>query len=328
MEVLRQRIAEFDRREFVKLTGAAGIFALVAKDALGAECPKETKIGTGLQFWLDGLHLEGSDPLTDPISNATLALYSYDHNMSPTSYVESVTLIDSVSGSALAVKYFRASDKTSTGKTPYVIFENLTLKYAGRYLVIYTVKSGEKLILHTYDLAKASRSTFGQSQVRIPLGVKNKMGASGGMALLKDTYPDYVGTLTTPYVYYTQNGLGAHAAKSVIQSISADGKFSIVIDAMHSDVNAGHFMRYFLVADPVGRLLGLVERTFVAGGAVPSQTVQELASDTALITRLQTEAPGDTWTASDIANINDCPYIQIITEDAYDAIARQVVRLR
>jgi len=329
MEVLRQRIAEFDRREFVKLTGAAGIFALVAKDALGAECPKESKIGTGLQFWLDGLHMEGIDPVTDVISNATLAIYSSDHNMSPASYVESVTLVDSVSGTPLAVKYFRATDKTSTGKTPYVIFENLTLKYAGRYLAIYTVKSGEKLILHTYDLAKATRSTFAQPQVRIPLGVKNKMGASGGMALLKDTYPDYVGTITSPYIYYTQNGLEAHAAKSVVQSITSDGKFSIVIDPMHADVNAGHFMRYFIVADPVGRLLGLVERTYVVGGApVTSQLVKELASDPALINTLKMEVAGDTWTASDIANINDCPYIQIITEDAYDAIARQVVRLR
>ncbi len=37
---------------------------------------------------------------------------------------------------------------------------------------------------------------------------------------------------------------------------------------------------------------------------------------------------GDTWSAADIANINDCPYVQIITEDKFDAIARQVVRLR
>ncbi len=329
MEVTRQRFAEFDRREFVKLTGAAGAFALLAQNALGAECLKEQKTGTGLQFWLDGLHFEGGSSGSNIISNATLAIFSSDHTMTLQSYVESVALIDSVSGTPLAMKYFRASDKTSTGKAPYIIFENLNLKYAGRYLVIYTVRSGEKIMVHTYDLAKATRSTFANAQVRVPLDLKNKMRESGGMeAFLKDTQLDYVGTITSPYIYYTKNDLSTHAATSVIESISNDGKFTIAINGMHADVNAGHFMRYFIVADPVGRLLGLVERTFVASGPVPVQRVTELSSNKALMDTLKAAVPGDTWSAADIANINDCPYVQIITDDKFDAIARQVVRLR
>jgi len=249
--------------------------------------------------------------------------------MTLASYVESVALIDSTTGSPLAIKYFRASDKTSTGKAPYVIFENISLKYAGRYLVIYTVRSGEKILVHTYELAKATRSTFANPQVRVPLDVKSKIRESGAMeAFLKDTQPDYVGTITSPYIYYTKNGLATHAAKSVIESITSDGKFTIAINGMHSDVNIGHFMRYFIVADPVGRLLGLIERTFTASGSVPVQRVKELSSDTALIDTLKNAVPDDTWSAADIANINDCPYVQIITEDKFDAVARQVVRLR
>ena len=97
---------------------------------------------------------------------------------------------------------------------------------------------------------------------------------------------------------------------------------------MHSDINIGHFMRYFIVADPVGRLLGLIERSFTTSGTVPVQRVTELSSNKALIDTLKNAVPGDTWSAADIANINDCPYVQIITEDKFDAIARQVVRLR
>jgi len=327
MEIIGHRYAEFDRREFVKLTGAAGAFALLSQNALGAECVKESKVGTGLQFWLDGLHFEAAPSGSDIISNATLALFSYDHSMTAESHVESVDLIDATNGSPLATRFFRASHKTSTGKAPYVIFENITLKYASKYLVIYQVRSGEKIMVHTYELAKATRSTFGSPQVRVPITVKTGLSNSGSMAALLGSKPDYIGTITSPYIYYTKFHTGRHSARSVIQEVSTDGKFKIKIEAMHDDFNAGHFMRYFIVADPVGRLLGMIERSFpVGGGAVPHQLVTELRSNQTQIDGLKT--PEDTWSEADIANINDCPYVQIITDDQYDAIARQVVRLR
>ena len=331
MEIIGQRYAEFDRREFVKLTGAAGAFALLSQNALGAECVKESKVGTGLQFWLDGLHFEAAPSGSDIISNATLALFSYDHDMTEQSYVESVTLIDDTNGSplALATRFFRASHKTSTGKAPYVIFENITLKYASKYLVIYQVRSGEKIMIHTYKLANATRSTFGNPQVRVPITVKTGLSNSGSMAALLGSTPDYIGTITSPYIYYTKNNTGRHSARSVIEEVSTDGKFKIKIEGMHADSDAGHFMRYFIVADPVGRLLGMIERSFPVGAtdrSVPVQLVTELRSNQTQIDGLKT--PGDTWSEADIANINDCPYVQIITDDQYDAIARQVVRLR
>jgi hypothetical protein len=328
MEILRKRIASFDRREFMKITGSAGLFALISRNALGAECPKETKPGLGLLYWVDGLHLEGGANGTDLISSATLSLYSEAHSMSDDSYVESVTLIDSTTTSALGVRYFRPTDKTSTGKAPFVIFENLTLRYGSQYLVIYTVRNKDKVILHTYDMSKATRTSISSPHVRAPLDMKNKIEATGGLSSLKATVPDYLGLITSPYVYYTSNGLTAHSARSLIQNIGANGTFSVRIEPMHGDVNVGHFMRYFIVADPVGRILGVKERTFGDGQSGQPQIVTQLRTNNDQINSLKAAVAGDTWGAADVGNINDCPYIQIFTEDAYDAIARQVVRLR
>ena len=344
MEVIGQRFAEFDRREFVKLTGAAGAFALLGKNALGAECSESR--GTGLQFWLDGLHFEGGPSGSDIISNATLALFSYDHSMTAESSVESVSLIDSTNNAPLAIKFFRNSHKTSTGKAPYVVFENITLSYAGRYLVRYIVKSGEKIMVHTYELAKATRTTFANPQVRVPLSVKQELSSSGGMEQALKATPEYIGTITSPYLYYTQNGLSQHSARSVIKDISATGKFTIDISPMHADLSGTHFMKFFIVADPVGRLLGLIWREVATVGSLaPTQSVYWLGQKDSFDSIAQRDIinntlsqlerkkelsfPKDTWSAEkDIANINDCPYIQIITDDGYDAIARQVVRLR
>ncbi len=334
MEISRKLIAHFDRREFMKLTGTAGLLALVSKNALGVECPKETKPGLGLLYWVDGLHLEpavaGAPAVigTDLISNATLALYSEAHSMSVDNYVESVTLIDPKTSSVLGQRYFRPTDKTSTGKAPFVIFENLTLKYGAQYLVIYTVRNKEKVILHTYEMSKATRTSISSPHVRAPKDMKNKIEATGGLIGLKTTAPDYLGMITSPYAYYTANGLNAHSARSLIQNIGADGVFSIKIESMHGDLDVGHFMRYFIIADPVGRILGVKERTYGDGMSGQSQIVTQLRSNTEQIDKLKAAAADDTWSATDVGNINDCPYIQIFTEDAYDAIARQVVRLR
>ena len=87
---------------------------------------------------------------------------------------------------------------------------------------------------------------------------------------------------------------------------------------MHDDGGADHYMRYFVVMDPVGRLLGFHKRSFGDGMSefvnvsklTPAQIAQEALEP------------------HQIADIRDCTHVQIYTEDVYDALARSVIRLR
>ncbi|NBW81346.1 hypothetical protein EBR21_06290, partial [bacterium] len=71
------------------------------------------------------------------------------------------------------------------------------------------------------------------------------------------------GFVTTPFGTWQT---GPHTARARIQKINADnGDFEILLEFMHDDPrDDAHYMRYFLVLDPVGRVLGAVRR--IKGG--------------------------------------------------------------
>ena len=325
MPSVKTEIFEMDRRQMLKLTGTMGVgaafvnpaelFAADVCDKISVENGKvdAQSAGATLQFWIDGLHFAGR---TDLASRANITLFM-DLTQSAVSYVESVVLMD-VNKRTMGARYFDASSKMTDGHVPYVRFENIQLDPTSKYFCVYTVRNGSSVKLYSATIDKPEVSRLNTTWL------PQKMRDDFTTFLKGNVTNPTPGLITTQFQFYTLNGLAAHTARGRVKTLNADGSFAINIDYMHGDAAPEHYMRYFIVMDPVGRLLGFHKRQPPGSAGydnIPSGSLDVVRIDDALkadysIPNLQ------------IANIADCPYIQFYTEDSYDAIARNIIRLR
>jgi hypothetical protein len=277
-----------------------------------------TQAASQLQYWIDGLHFGAR---TDLKSRANLTLWM-DLKQEAANYVESVVLMDP-NKKTIAARYFDASMKQLDGRVPYVTFDNIELDYTKTYHIVYTVKAGSKAKLYTAKITNPEISRLNTTFL------PQKMRDDFKTFLLGNRTNPTPGLITTQYQFYTLNGLSDHTARGRVKTMASDGSnFSVSIDFMHGDTqfkdpngNFSHFMRYFIVMDPVGRILGFKKRSAPGEGGQSNGSLDVAKVDAAQIADYQIPA-------LQIANIADCPYIQIYTEDSYDAIARSVIRFR
>jgi len=320
MAFAKTEIYEIDRRKLLRMTGTMGVGAMFVNPAelfAAGMCEKVTidngsieadQAGATLQFWIDGLHMGARSNIK---SRANITLFM-DLNQSAVSYVESVVIMDE-NKHTMGARYFDASMKMRDGHVPYVRFENIELDATKTYYCVYAVRSGSTLKLFTSKIDKPEISRLNTTFL------PQKMRDDFKTFLYGNTANPTPGLITTQFEFYTANGLALHCARGRVHDMASDGSsFTVNIDFMHGDVAADHYMRYFIVMDPVGRLLGYHKRTFGDGMSgsvnVTAVTAQQKADDN--LPDLQ------------VANIADCPYIQFYTEDSYDAIARNMIRLR
>jgi hypothetical protein len=322
---LKSRSFRFDRRQFLKHTGVMGVGATFLSRGLPAFGQETTEddcrvVDTQLsvdglellsaermQYFVDGLHFNDRSNIP---SRANIAFFIQEQQLAER-YVERVVLTDAI-GNTLGVQYFEADDRTSQGLVPYVIFENIQLTFDQVYNIFYQVRMGTDIELHHAQLQNAKRSLLNSSS--LPETVLNDFAAYRG---------ENNGLITTAYELYTGDA-GLHSARGYIRDISSDNSFQIDIELMHGDIDAGHFMRYFIVADPVGRLLGMKKRNLND----PIDTTSPAGANAMSINPMSdAEAQALNITPADVAKINDCPYVQIYTEDVFDALARSTIRL-
>lgn len=313
---------EMDRRQLLRMTGTMGIATgatyILPHEAYAANlCDKivvdngsfdAIQAGGQLQYWIDGLHFGARSNLK---SRANLTFWM-DLKQTPDNYVESVVLMDPTK-KTIAARFFDASMKMSDERVPYVTFDNIELDHTNTYYVVYAVRSGSKVKLYSSRITNPEISRL--NTTFLPQKMRNDFKTF----LVGTKANPTPGLITTQYQFYTLNGLSAHTARGRVKDMAANGaSFTVNIDFMHGDSGAEHYMRYFIVMDPVGRLLGFFKRSFGDGKAV-SLDVGKL-----------TQAQIDEYQIPplQIGNIADCPYIQIFTEDSYDAIARSVIRFR
>ena len=343
MAFAKTQVYEMDRRKLLKLTGAMGIgAAFVMPDELLAQgiCEKlvidngefkATQAGATMQFWIDGLHFGDR---SDVKSRANITLFM-DLSQTAVSHVESVVLMDP-DKKTMGARYFDSSMKMLDGHVPYVRFENVELDHRRSYYCVYTVRSGSTVKLYTAEIKNPEVSRLNTTWL------PQKMRDDFKTFLVGNTANPTPGLITTQFQFYTLNGLTNHCARGRVVNMASDGaSFDVNIDFMHPDGGRDHYMRYFIVMDPVGRLLGFHKREFgdptSNGGANQTWNVKAIGTDmikdpakagTADKDKLYPRA--DVWGVPrlQIANIADCPYIQFYTEDSYDAIARNMIRLR
>jgi len=313
---------EMDRRQLLRMTGTMGI-AVGASYVVGDElyaagnCDKivvengtvdATQAAAQLQYWIDGLHFGQRTALA---SRANLTLWM-DLKQTADTYVESVVLMDP-NKKTMAARYFDASMKMLDGRVPYVTFDNMTLDYTKTYYIVYTVRSGSRAKLYSAQITNPETSRLNTTFL------PQKLRDDFKTFLFQTANNPTPGLITNQFQFYTKNGLAAHTARGRVKTMASDGSsFAVNIDFMHGDLDAQHYMRYFIVMDPVGRILGFKKRAFgdpESGNLDVSKVSDQQVADYAI-------------PAAQIANIADCPYVQIYTEDSYDAIARNVIRFR
>lgn len=374
MPIVKTEAYEMDRRQLLKLTGTMGIgvtFISPAELLAAGMCEKividngglgATQAGAHLQFWIDGLHFAER---TNVASRANITLFM-DLTQTSVSHVESVVLVDDAKRT-IGARYFDASMRMTDKHVPYVRFENVEIDYRRIYTCIYTVRSGSKVKLFTATINDKKSGHVEVSRLNTTW-LPQKMRDDFKTFLVSSEGDKPNGLITTQFQYYTQNGLTNHCARGKVVDIGSDGSFKINVEFMHGGEAAVHYMRYFIVMDPVGRLLGFHKRdfndpkkndaiNFVAGSAVdvvalnddprkcwngdPNLRERDVnpAASAATADNLVPLTDVRRQTAKNkvdfynvpslqIADIRDCPYVQFYTEDSYDAIARNMIRLR
>lgn len=313
-----------------------------------------------------------------------------------TTYIESVTLVEKMGSTPTILAqsfYGPGASLTQTGMAPYTVFENINFDSSKTYQVIYVKNNGAGMpvTVYQYTLVKPRPSRFDYTHLLLksadePQGEGHLTQVQvDGIYLpwlvkeLKRTNqyhpaaepltpvgpPARSGYPTTPFSGTLNDD--THTARARIIKIHPAGSgvltgdFEIEIDCMHGDDSSdAHYMRYFLVLDPVGRVLGGVRRNFgdgvsgtkvlvrrgfhtpyKSGGTAPAPTAgaveryshngfsyYDLYGTSSIVGAVP--AFDDALKAKYINSINilDCPYVQILTDDRQHAIARCVMRLR
>lgn len=333
------------RRGFVHTLGSCGVAAMVLRstDALSGHCAyvndanqnfnAQPSFGT-VRYWIDGMHF-GAD--SDLPSRANIALF-VDVNQTASSFVSKVFLTDP-DNNVLAAQFLSDNEKTISGKVPYIIFENIALDPATSYRIVFVIKEGAETTEYV-STVNPGLTAYDVNHQYLP----NRFRTDLGTFLVDGSMNITPGLLSSPFRYFTDNGLSHHCARARFNSIGVDGSFSVNVDFMHGDANASHFMRYFIVLDPVGRILGFHKRDFAdpnknsAGNLVVNGSHAEIVR---LSDDLRTCFDPQTNTqtgvskmafydipASAIADIRDCPYVQVVTDCNYDGVFKSTIRLR
>jgi len=286
-----------ERRTFLKLSAAAAAAGVVVdfEAAAAEEVCKEVKdvesvSGEPLKlaaekpdrrllYWIDGpmnTGLPGYDdvkPEDQLLTRARLSVtMTIPHN--DKGWLESVTLAEG--STVIAQNFYGKSAGTVTGNAPYTVFENLDLDATKDYKVIYVHSDkDEKLTAYVHTISKPEPSRFDYKHLSyMSLADRNSQLLPDLAQELEATNQYHFqvsdaknGYITTPYGV-TQGGPHTCRAKIVkIEGLGAkdgpkniEGDFQIEVEFMHGGEDDAHYMRYFLVLDPVGRILGGVRR--------------------------------------------------------------------
>ncbi len=305
------------RRDFITYATALGLSANLFKNNSAyaqAVCRKESastltsvqnaisEASTLVSVWIDGFQL---GEFSNIPSRAKISLF-IDSQQTAARYIERVILTDK-NLKTLGSAFFESTDKMSGGQPPYIHFDELTLNPTEEYHIFYQVNEANQLRLFKITISKPSMSRLDGSQLPQSLGA--------------DLYPGLISNL---YSHYTLNRIDLHLPKARVRHIGSDNSFQIEVAEMHMDSNSAHYMRYFIVTDPVGRILGLKKRQYngfydkVGGVGFGSMIVEALTEAQRQSLQLQ---------PSQVAKINDCSYVQVFTEDIFDGLFKTIIHL-
>lgn len=301
------------------------------------------------------------------LTKARVAIHC-EFEQTQANFVESVILSDE-NKKVIAMQKFTSSDFIMNGdqrRAPYVVFDRLNLQEGKPLFVTYVRRIGALGKVYQYKIdgahAGPSRLDFvhlneraqdnlsrsflntilgGLPQMNPPANARGShsyLTAGGPLASpaeLASRIPAFPFDGSGGYIanaFYNQRPVPQHSVRAKVQEIKANGDFKIEIEKMHGDVNAAHYMRYFLVMDPVGRILGGLYRSYDTSDKTPYLTA-ETGNDSSKNSFIVKNGLLEGASSPDLFKltkylIKDMPYVNIITEDILDAIGKISIRMR
>jgi hypothetical protein len=346
MDNNNRKIISLDRRDLFRFTAAASAMGLALNiDEVMASGTCDLKLpersvsgattadsGANLFYFIDGPLLSAYG--SDFVSRARLAVH-VDIPVSETEYVESVILA-AHDNSIIEERRFLKGHRLANNRAPFAIFDNLTLDVTKPYKVIYQVRKGEGVTIYHFEISAAnvrpSRLDYthlsAAARSQIPVGLIADMASSNHR--LQDS-TTVSGILSSAYSDFGHGAGDVHTCRGMLQGLNAStGAFTFGLEAMHGDISDAHYMRYFLVLDPVGRVLGALKRKYV-------DSAKASANQVFTIVKGVTDESDVKWSQADkdlvSANtrtpiITDCPYVHLVTEDIFQAARHVSYRLR
>ncbi len=343
-----------DRRDFLKwsaLTGSAMMMldldemhASGVADAIDITKPapdNAVSASNELLYWIDGpFGTQFGAGYENGLDKIKMAVH-VDLPHKSDEFVEGVVVTDDTR-KIIAAQRFHPNQATYNGRAPYAIFENINLSYNKDYYVYYVKKIGTDSYVYRYKIDKKNvrnslldyshlpaeaRATQIAESFQLDMNGNNnhffqdrqgKFGEGDGLGQ---------GWVTTCYGHFAP--VPTHTVRSKMRFLDpANRTFSVDIGRMHGDSDGAHYMRYFVVTDPVGRVLGGLRRDYDASNTNGEAfyTVTNTLQGGALGGVFKGPLNGNY--APDKLNIADCPYVKIYTEDIRDAIAVITLRLR
>ncbi len=256
-----------------------------------------------IRYWVSGYRYK-----TQGLETRALLAVFLKQTQTADSYIDKVILV-SEDSSIVAAQYFSDQDKMSSGFLPYLIFDNVNFS-ANKYFLYIQQRTSGQTNRFRYTLVASSdlqRSTLASAS--LPAVVRADLTAA-----------PLGGVVYSPFYFPAGLDIARHFLQAWVQSLDKTGAFQILIKCMHEDVSTTHYMRYFIVTDPVGRVLGMVQRKtgdpttpvgFVSVGALSESDRNRFG----LI-------------KDDVANINDCPYVMVFCDDVAEVIMSATLWLR
>lgn len=229
-------------------------------------------------------------------------------------FVEKVVFANELK-KTLAVRYFDAKDKTATGYPPYIMINRIDLVRNDKFFLVYRVREGKekKVYRKTISQTDLQRGDFRdrQNQQQLPAKMRFELQEARHQGIVTSSM-NFKSNISTTDV-------AKHIVKANLLELRDDNNFKIKIPFLHDDIDKDHYMRYFFVTDPVGRLLGLKKRTYTPGN-----------SEKFVIVSAMTEKEKNEWglTSEKVAKINDCPYVMVFVDDVKEAIAQSIIWFR
>lgn len=286
------------------------------KDALDIKM-SEDSVGlseTQLFHWLQGSLTTG---------RGSVSLF-FALRQSNEEFVDKVVLADE-SRETLGVRYLSANDRTVQGYVPYILFENIPF-LSGKYFVfVRRIKGGRSTIYrYTFDAARFKQSNLDNFAFPRPLRDELLANFKGQVStFFQQSKRLFQSTSCRPEYWKLDTCFAEHHVRASLKRPAKGKGFQILVEFVHPDYSKEHYLRNFVLTDPVGRLLAWKRREFeekpkgsLSKGSVILEPLQAEDIATYRIPKLL------------IASLEDCPYVMLFSEDGRDALSQRLITLR
>jgi hypothetical protein len=306
---------EITRRDFGKITG---LFAILSSAVFAQEdCTLSTDIKDNeeaillsdwqLRYWMSGNFFESDFNLT---LHLDFSLIANDE------YIRKIVLTDS-GKNTIAARYI-----TSNTSRSYFFFDQISVNERLDIMVLTQQKETTKIYRYTWTSDKLQAPKV--SDLRLPTKINNEIKA------LKDQ-------VISNHMHYARSQIidlhcqqfpPADTTKKItcqrIVHISWDllardtnNNFTLKVFFSQTELNPTSYLRYFILTDPVGRILAVSKRNHE--GKENFILLQNISAKDRKSLGLTSAAP---------AMINECPYVLLFVEYSDTMLSQTTISLR